>query len=168
MSVVTVPVAVESSAIRAHARRSRSPAGWHAVFAVNHNRPFSHTDSSTRLSFVSIPGCARPDAVGGCDANGGLVRRVINGVAISLKLTAAGGIPSTANRWTTRDDGSFTETTYSVEVEERDCTGAKLVKSESGPSVVKSGFVEPPSSSCLFRTQSSPPIGTPALSLQLR
>ena len=62
----------------------------------------------------------------------------------------------------------ITETTYSVEVEERDCTGAKLVKSESGPSVVKSGFVEPPSSSCLFRTQSSPPIGTPPLSLQLR
>ena len=79
------------------------------------------------------PRLCRPAAVGGCDANGGVERRVIDGVAISTKLTGAGGIPLTAKRWTTRDDGSFTETTYSVEVGESDCTGAKLVKSASGP-----------------------------------
>ena len=107
---MTVRVTVESSTTRAHARRSTSPAGVQAVLLVNHSRPFSHTESRTRSSFVSIGGCALPEAVAGCDANGGRSSRVIEGVAISCTVTAAGGMPSIAKRWTTREDGLSTDT----------------------------------------------------------
>jgi hypothetical protein len=82
---------------------------------------------------------------------------VIAGVAISRTLIASGGTPSTASRCTTRDDGSFTDTTYSVEVAESDCTGARLERSGSGPYVATAGLVEPASSCCLLTTQSSEP-----------
>src|SRR5207302_9167204 len=112
----------------------------------------------TRSSIVSICGWAWPKT-GGCVANGGRDIRAIEGVASSFTFTAAGGIPSTAKRWTTRDDGVFTETTYSVDVGESDCTGAKLERLGSGPDVVKSGWVDPASSSCLLTTHSSLPTG---------
>src|SRR5438874_2525335 len=129
---------------------SESPAGMQAVLPESHSRSLSQTDSRIRSSFVSMGCCARPDADGGCAAKGGRDIRLIEGVAICFTVTAAGGIPSTAKRWTTIDLGASTETTYSVVVGESDCTGAKLEKFGSGPYVVKSGCTEPASSSCLL------------------
>src|SRR4029077_18137762 len=103
-----------------------SPGGMQAVFPENHSRSFSQTDSRMRSSFVSSGCCAGPEAVGGCAAKGGRDIRLIEGVAICFTVTAAGGIPFTAKRWTTIDRGASTDTTYSVEVGESDCTGAKL------------------------------------------
>jgi len=160
-------VAVESSTIRAQERMRVSPAGTHAVFPENHSRSFSQTDSRMRSSFVSIGCCTRPEAVSGCAAKGGRDIRLIAGVAICFTVTAAGGIPSTAKRWTTIDLGASTDTTYSVGVGDSDCTGAKLAKFGSGPYVVKSGCFDPSSSSCLLTTQSAAPIGRVPPSTQL-
>ena len=126
MSQSTLRVAVESSTTRAHARSSTSPAGTHAVLAVSQRRPSSQTESSTRSSFVSISGSGRPAPSGGWDAKGGCDRRSTDGDATSCTRTGAGGMPSTVRRWTTREEGSSTDTTYSVAVDESDCTGAKL------------------------------------------
>src|SRR5437762_7068525 len=141
--------------MRPHERSSASPTGTQPVFAENHRRPFSQTESSTRSSFVEIGGRRRP----GCAANGGWETGVIGGDAISRTRTTAGGTPSTASRCTTRDAGSSRETTYSVDVGDSDCTGAKLDDSRSGPYVANAGVVEPASSCCLFTVQSSAPNG---------
>ena len=75
-----------------------------------------------------------------------------------LTLTAAGGIPSTVSRWTTLELGLSTETTYSVAVDDSDCTGASVANFGSGPYVLKDGAVAPASSCCLFTIHSSAPM----------
>src|SRR5690348_2586794 len=142
--------------MRAHERMSASPGGTHALFAANQSLPFCQTASSTRSSFASRPGDARP-LVGGCAANGGRPRRLIAGVATSVTDTAAGGMPVTVSRCATREVGSFTDTTYSVAVGDSDCTGVRLASPASGPYVVVAGLVEPASSSALLMIQSSEP-----------
>src|SRR5260221_140709 len=115
VSQVTVLVAVASSITRAHERNVVSPAGVQPLFAENHSFPFSHTESSTRSSFVSIDAWRPPDAGRGCSAAGGGASGENGGAATSCTRTAAGGIPSTVRRWTTRDDGVSNATTYSVD-----------------------------------------------------
>ena len=119
-------VAVDSSTTRPHERSVESPDGRHRSFPENQSFPFSQTESSTRSSFVWIARARPPFASGGCGLLGGVASGRIAGVATSVICTAAGGMPVTVRRWTTDDRGSSTETTYSVELGESDCTGAKL------------------------------------------
>ena len=126
VSQSTVPVAVESSTTRPHARNCVSPGGRQAAFPENHSFPFSQTESRMRSSFVATEIRRPPFDTVGCGAFGGATSWRMPGVATSVICTGAGGMPVTARRCTTDDRGLSTETTYSVEVDESDCTGAKL------------------------------------------
>ena len=126
MSQSTVPVAVESSTTRPQERNCESPGGRQPAFPANQSFPFSQTESRMRSSFVATEIRRPPFDTGGCGALGGDTSRRIPGVATSLICTGPGGMPVTARRCTTDDRGLSTETTYSVEVDESDCTGAKL------------------------------------------
>src|SRR4051812_22141014 len=155
-STAGVPI-VDSSITRAHERRKESPTGVHALFAESQSRPFSQTESSTRSSFVASAGVTVEPPALGCLAGGGCCSGDTGSVAVSRMETAAGGIPSTASRWTTREVGLSTETTYSVDVAESDCTGARLAYRSFGPYVVDATSPVVESSCCLLITHISPP-----------
>ena len=110
---------------------------------------------------------ARP-AFGGCDANGGRERRVIDGVAISVDAHRRRRDPVRPRRdgrraTTARSPRRRTPSRRRERLHGRDAREVGVRARASS----KSGFVEPPSSSCLFTTQSSLPIAGPPLSLQL-
>ena len=81
---------MSSPITRAHVCRERSPGGVQPSLPDSHSLPFSHTASSTRLSFVSIVAGVRAD--GGAESGD----TVIDASRVSVAF--AGGIPLTASR----------------------------------------------------------------------
>src|SRR5712691_4740113 len=133
VSQSTVLVVVESWTIRAHERSTESPAGMQPVFALSQSFPSSQTASRIRSSFVSTVGWRPTLLSGGCCAGGGCNSGAIASDATGRTVTVPGGTPSTVSRRTTRELGLSTDTTYSVDVDESECTGVRLSNARSGP-----------------------------------
>src|SRR5712691_2163426 len=128
VSQSTVLVVVESWTIRAHDRSMESPAGMQPVFALSQSFPSSQTASRIRSSFVSTVGWRPTLLSGGCCDSGAIASD-----ATGRTVTVPGGTPSTVSRRTTRELGLSTDTTYSVDVDESECTGVRLSNARSGP-----------------------------------